>query len=130
MATFLLTFVVGFLAFRWMRWNARVRRERLQWLTRVNLAGQWTQEADDDDSVEFSGGPAEGTYRARVADRQEIGKWLLHGAHLTLTPEQGRPIDYDFRLFENGSIGIDGPGRPRRVYVRRTSNVVPLRRRQ
>ena len=128
MATFLLTAIVAFLAFSWVR---KTQRARQRWLTRVSLVGQWTTEVEHGASViEFSGGPAEGVYRERGPGREEQGRWTLHGAHLTLAADGGRSVDYDFRLFEDGSIGIDGPGRERRLYARRVSNVVPLRGRR
>ena len=50
--------------------------------------------------------------------------------HPEMTPEgSGRVVDYELRVFGDGSIGIDGPGHKRCVYLRRRDNVVSLRQR-
>jgi hypothetical protein len=128
MSSFIFTAVVAFLAFCWVRRN---RRARQRWLARVSLAGHWSADVEHGTStIEFVGGPAEGTYREKGPGVEEKGTWALHGAHLTLAPERRPAVNYEFRLFEDGSIGIDGPGRERRLYARRVSNVVPLRGRR
>jgi len=45
-----------------------------------------------------------------------------------LEPRRGKATALDVRLFDAGKIGIHGPGREHRVYVKQRSNVVPLRR--
>jgi hypothetical protein len=49
-----------------------------------------------------------------------------------LEPQSGSPngplITLDLRLFAEGKIGLHGPGRERRIYVKKRSNVIPLRR--
>jgi hypothetical protein len=128
MSTFLVTAVITFLVVSWARRNQRARQ---RWLARVNLPGHWSADVENGvTSIEFAGGLGEGSYRERAPAFEERGQWTLHGAHLTLTPERGSAVRYDFRRFEDGSIGIDGPGRQRRLYVRRQSNVVPLRGRR
>ena len=129
MSSAFLVVMVALAAFVWVRRNQRARRA---WLARVNLAGTWECPQDDATSVlEFSGGPAEGRYTERTQEQRDEGRWLLHGSHIRFESDQsGGPTDCVFRLFGDGSIGIDGPGRERRIYVRRVSNVVPLRQRQ
>jgi hypothetical protein len=128
MSSVFLVVMVAVAAFVWVRRNQRARRA---WLTRVNLAGTWECPQEDTTSVlEFSGGPAEGRYTERAQDHGDEGSWLLHGSYIRFDSDQSGPTDCVFRLFGDGSIGIDGPGRERRIYVRRVSNVVPLRQRQ
>jgi hypothetical protein len=128
MSQIVVVVVLGLIAFVWVRRNQDARR---RWLSRVSLPGSWTCDGEQARSViEFTGGPAGGHYVERVGPSQEGGEWMLHGAHLTLVPERGTPVEYAFRLFEDGSIGIDGPGRTGRIYVRSATNVVPLRSRR
>jgi hypothetical protein len=71
-----------------------------------------------------------GTYRFREPDADERGTWSLEGHMLLLTSEADpTPQRYELRFFDDGKIGLDGPGRTRRVYVKEPTNVVPLRRR-
>jgi len=128
MSSLLLLVLVAIVAVVWVRRNQRARRA---WLARVNLAGVWECQRDDGTSVlEFSGGPGEGRYTERGPGRRDQGDWLLHGAHIRFDSDEAGISDCVFRLFGDGSIGIDGPGRERRIYVRRVSNVVPLRQRR
>ena len=61
---------------------------------------------------------------------EERGSWALQGHRLILVPDaDAEPLTYDLRFFDERKIGIDGPGRERRVYSKERSNVVPLRRR-
>lgn len=53
---------------------------------------------------------------------------MLKGHELHLTPRDGAPTRLDLRLFAEGKIGLHGPGRERRVYVKARGNVIPLRR--
>jgi len=109
----------------------RSRDARRRWLERVHLQGSWEWHSGAAaSSIDFTGGPAEGEYVETTATSRQRGRWTLHGGSVRFAPEQGTPFECRFRLFEDGSIGIDGAGRERRVYTRRASNVVPLRSRQ
>lgn len=129
MSAVLLTILLAVIAFTWVRRSQTARRS---WLERVRLPGHWVwQEGAAESALELSGGPAGGRYVATQATGQaQRGHWTLHGALITFVPDGGRAVDCDFRAFEYGSIGIDGPGWERRIYRRRASNVVPLRGRQ
>jgi hypothetical protein len=128
MSSAFLVVMVALAAFVWVRRNQRARRA---WLARVNLAGTWECPQEETTSVlEISGGPAEGRYTERAQEHRDEGSWLLHGSHIRFDSDQTGPADCVFRLFGDGSIGIDGATRERRIYVRRVSNVVPLRQHQ
>ena len=62
--------------------------------------------------LEFAGDPTSGRYIERSGRATERGSWRLLGNAIELESESGTRT-YDLRLFENGSIGIDGPGRER-----------------
>lgn len=111
-------------------WIRRVRAGRQRWLARLALPGVWSCDTPDGPSVlEFSGESDQGTYVEQSTRATERGRWHIHGSGMVLESERGAR-DYDLRLFENGSIGIDGPDRVRRIYVRQRNNVVPLRQRR
>jgi hypothetical protein len=117
----------AFLAFVWVR---GARRNRARWLARLDLPGIWSLDGESGEAarLELTGGLDRGEYRIREGDLVETGRWHLEGHTLKLTTAGGRSNDYDLRLFSEGKIGIDGPGRERRIYTKVPSNVVPLRR--
>ncbi len=114
-------------------WLRAVRRARETWLRSLNLIGRWELAAQRPDgeprSLTLSGDLAAGNYMARDGDATAHGTWRLSGHTLTLEPSGGAPEQYELRLFEAGRIGLDGPGRRRELYVKRDSNVIPLRAR-
>ncbi len=124
MGSLLVVVIVAFLATVWVR-NTRAARKR--WLAHLNLPGVWEHETDGGQYVlELSGGIAGGRYVERGPGEEERGEWAVHGDYLEL--RSGNHIDqYDLRAFDDGSLGIDGPRRVRRIYRRRASNVVPLK---
>ena len=132
--------VAGVTAF-WMR---GARRRRVEWLRSLNLVGKWELDAAPNNGsptpsrptprrgLTLSGDLAGGTYVARDGDVIQRGNWRLRGHTLHLEPTEGdgpvtTPASYELRLFDKGKIGLDGPGRTREVYVKRESNVIPLR---
>jgi hypothetical protein len=121
----ILVIAAAALAFFWIRGT---RRNRVQWLTRLDLPGIWEREGEWG-RLEISGELDRGSYRFSDggAGADESGRWLLEGHTLVLTTESGESDDYDLRLFQEGKIGIDGPRRERRIYQKVPSNVVPLR---
>ena len=127
MILWLIAIVVAIAAFIWL---STLRANRRRWLRRLNLLGSWELEGAETPTVlEFRDGLAGGRYAARTGAGAERGDWRLLGDVLTLRPDGGDSQDYALRRFENGAIGIDGPGRERHIYVRRSDNVVPLTRR-
>lgn len=125
MASLALVALVATVAFLWAR---GANRNRLRWLERLNLPGTWYAENSGAAvTLELSGSLSGGNYVETADERTESGSWRLIGHTLSFT-SAGGTSDCDLRLFDAGRIGIDGPGRVRRIYERRQNNVVPLRR--
>ena len=125
MSALIVVIAVAVLAFAYVRGT---RRNRLRWLERLGLPGIWRWEHHEG-TLEMSGSFEEGHYRFREPEGNESGRWALQGQMLVLIPESGTgPANYDVRFFDEGKIGVDGPGRSRRIYVKEHTNVVPLRR--
>ena len=111
-------------------WIRGARANRRQWLSALSLPGTWArQNAASQSILSLRGGLGEGHYTLREDGSAEEGEWRLLGHTLRMRPDGGEAVDYDLRAFGDGTIGIDGPGRERCVYVRRRDNVVPLRQR-
>ena len=120
-------------------WMRGARRRRNEWLRSLNLVGKWELDAVPTNgspahrrSLTLSGDLGGGTYVARDGDVTQRGNWRLRGHTLYVEPTEGdgavtSPASYELRLFDKGKIGLDGPGRKREVYVKRESNVIPLR---
>lgn len=106
-----------------------------EWLSELNLVGKWELHGAPPGSrrsITFSGEADGGSYVAKDGDAVERGQWQLRGHTVSLEATEGELAgsgakSYDLRLFEPGRIGLDGPGREREVYLKRSSNVVPLR---
>ncbi len=133
MASLLVVIGIACVVVLWVR-GARNNRQR--WLERLDLPGLWhwqPSEATDPGvrgSLELSGDLSVGTYRLVESDAEETGSWTLVGHTLQMSPTGAdSSARYEIRFFDEGKIGIDGPGRERRIYVKERTNVVPLRRR-
>lgn len=109
-------------------WVRGARRNRLEWLRKLDLPGRWQCEGDAG-TLELQGDLHEGRYKIRDGAYTDQGRWVLEGHDLMLTSDQGEGSHrYDLRLFDQGKIGLNGPKLQRKVYVRLADNVVPLRR--
>lgn len=125
MPSLLVVIVVAAVVFVWV---SGTRRNRQRWLERLDLPGVWRWQ-DRDGQLEFTGGLQAGRYRFAEPGADEQGAWELQGHTLVLTSESDdNTRRFDLRFFDSGKIGIDGPGRERRIYVKQQTNVVPLRR--
>ncbi len=109
-------------------WVRGTRRNRARWLERLDLPGIWEREGEWG-RIELVGSLDRGKFR--IADGQDVpdraGQWMLEGHTLILTGEDQQRLEYDLRLFQEGKIGLDGPGLERRIYQKVPGNVVPLR---
>ena len=106
------------------------RGNRRAWLNALSLPGTWVlRHAESLSVLSFGGELDKGRYTWRKDGREEEGEWRVHGHSLRLTPDGGESVDYELRAFDDNSIGIDGPGHKRCVYLRRRDNVVSLRSR-
>lgn len=124
MASLLIVIVVVAIAVIWIR---GARRNRLVWLTKLNLPGRWRCEEGE---LALEGELNGGRYRLSDGAREESGRWLLEGNDLLLISDKSAgQRRYELRYFSPGKIGVHGPGLPRRVYERIADNVVTLRAR-
>ena len=135
MSVYLVVAIVAVVVFLWFR---SAQRARSDWVSALDLIGQWDLDATagsadgstgEARSLTLSGGPLSGPYVAKDGDTTYRGTWRLTGATLTLEPEGGRAAQYELRLFSVGRIGIDGPGRQREIYVKCDDNIIPFRAR-
>ena len=131
MASALVVILVAVLVVVWVRGP---RRQRLRWLRKLGLPGIWHWQGESGvaraGQLVLTGELHGGDYRVVDPDSEERGTWELQGHRLLLTPDgSADPIGYELRFFDDGKIGIDGPGRERRIYAKERSNVVPLRHR-
>ena len=125
MSSLLVVLVVTALCVIWVRAS---RRNRRRWLARLDLPGQWAWQGHAG-SLVLEGELDQGRYGFSESGNEEQGRWCLRGHKLVLQPDGGGAVTaLDVRLFEEGKIGIHGPGRERRIYVKQRANVVPLRR--
>jgi hypothetical protein len=108
-------------------WVRGTRRNRLRWLERLDLPGIWEREGDRG-RIELVGGLDRGKFRISEGGGAEdrTGTWHLDGHTLVLENEGQARVECDLRMFQEGKIGIDGPGLEQRIYQKVPSNVVPL----
>lgn len=112
-----------------------VQERRHAWLARLSLPGSWHGEQDGVRyQLYLQGAPGEGDYR-EVSEGpggrfEESGRWRVAGHNILFEPVGGGASSCDLRLFETGRIGLHGPGRERRIYVREADNVVMLPQRR
>lgn len=107
-------------------------RSHRAWLARQTPAGRWRGETPEGPiTLEFEGGPAEGTYRQMLerngTNVRESGRWLHAPGRLQLLvtatdepahPELGVSTSHVVRYLGPDQIGIEGPHRGRVVYTR------------
>lgn len=113
--------------------NAQDRRQ--SWLKRLALPGRWDGEQDGVRyHLELDGDLDGGSFRERneseSGSREERGRWRLVGHEIQFETDDGQRSSCELRLFESGRIGLHGPGRERRIYLRAGDNVVRLPRRR
>jgi len=124
MNSLLVLLVVTLLCFTWLR---AAQRNRRHWISQLDLPGRWLWEGHEG-VLELSGDLDAGLYRFIEPGGDETGRWSLRGHELLLDPDDGGSASrLDLRMFEEGKIGLHGPRRQRRIYVKQRSNVVPLR---
>ena len=122
MVSLLVVAAAAAIAFIWLR---GAKRNRLAWLKRLNLPGEWRSESG---TLNFEGAIEGGRYRLAEGAGREQGHWSLDSRQLKLAPDSdGAPKRYDLRYFGPGEIGLDGPGLRGRIYRRETDNVVRLK---
>jgi len=123
MGSLLVVIAVTVVCVLWIRAN---RQNRRRWLERLDLPGTWIWE-DHDGVLELQGDLDQGRYRLRDDADEERGDWRLQGHDLLLEPRSGKATSLDLRIFTEGRIGLHGPGREHRIYIKKRGNVIPLR---
>lgn len=113
-------------------WIVSTRDARRRWVTQLDLPGTWDLETSGSEdppcSIWFGGNEDAGTFVVQSIDETTEGQWRISGSTLVLADEEHGDREYSVRLFEHGTIGIHGPARERQVFVKRSENIVPLRR--
>ena len=135
---FFLFAIAAVLAAAWVR-KMRVKRQR--WLARLQLPGLWICEGQENQkeenqkeekhkadrrTLELDGDLAAGTYRSSDLGN---GTWRLSG-HTLLLASDSRELALDLNLLDVGQISLERIAGERRLYNKRSGNVVPLVRRQ
>ena len=115
--------VVALLVFAYVRAK---RKARQAWLLRLDLPGLWHWQQGDG-QLALSGGLDAGSFLRREGGHESSGRWSLEGDKVVLAGQ-----DYmqalDLHFFKPGNIGLEDEQGQRRIYVKETSNVVPLKR--
>lgn len=121
-------FLVVIVAIVWVR---KMRAQRELWLARLQLPGLWICEdqenpAEEQRTLHLDGGLASGTYRSSDLGN---GDWRLTGHTLVLRNEL-HELALDLIFHDIGKISLERRPGERRIYGKRSGNVVPLVRRQ
>ena len=106
-----------------------MRKARMAWLAKLDLPGLWHWQQGDGQLV-LSGRLQGGTFvRSEGLEREKdaSGTWSVQGHKLLLTSKQSTQT-LDLQLFSPGNIGLEDDAGGRRIYIKETSNVVPLTR--
>ena len=112
------------------------RKARMAWLSKLDLPGLWHWQQGDGQLV-LSGRLQGGTFvLTEQTDKSQdqanwlgdaSGSWSVQGHKLVLTSKQATHV-LDLQLFSPGNIGLEREAGERRIYIKETSNVVPLTR--
>jgi hypothetical protein len=100
------------------------RKQRAQWLQKLDLLGRWQWDSGDE-TLTLSGALDHGTFVREVERSQVRGDWQLVGHELRLVSQDGTET-FDLRLFRPGCIGLEDASGRGRVYEKTSDNVVPL----
>ena len=125
---FFLFAIAAVLAAAWVR---KMRVERQRWLTRLQLPGVWIcdgqeNHVEDRRTLDLDGDLASGTYRSSDLGN---GTWRLSG-HTLLLGSDSQELALDLIFHDVGQISLGRTPGERRIYNKRSGNVVPLVRRQ
>ena len=124
-----LLIVIAVVVFAWIR-HTRANRQR--WMARLHLPGLWVCDGEENSkeekrTLELTGGLASGTYRSSDLGN---GEWRLSGHTLLLRGDATEELALDLTVHDVGKISLERKSGERRVYNKRSGNVVPLLRRQ
>ena len=114
-------------------WISATRKARRKWIEQLDLNGTWDLETSDPEQSEqnlwFEGEPENGIFTFQSKDENVTGAWKIVGSRLVLTSEQDNEQEFELRFFETGRVGLLGPDDQKRVFKKRSENIVKLRRR-
>lgn len=121
-------FLVAVVVIAWVR---KMRAERERWLARLQLPGLWICEDQENPAAEkrtihLDGGLASGTYGSSDLG---YGDWRLAG-HTLLLRSDSHELALELIFHGIGKISLERTPGDRRIYNKRSGNVVPLVRRQ
>lgn len=125
---FFLFVIAGVIAVAWTR---KIRTDRQRWLGRLQLPGLWICEGQENQkenrqTLDLDGDLSSGNYRSSDLGN---GVWRLSGHTLLLTSDTHESA-LDLIFHDVGKISLEPMPGQRRVYSKRSGNVVPLVRRQ
>lgn len=127
--SFVVVLVVATLVFFYV---SSTRKARRQWLGKLDLPGRWHWQQGNGVLV-LTGQAGKGEFEFRDQGVVKRGRWQVHGhfLHLAHIKEDSRPVNleekFDLHFFKPGNIGLEDGDGIRRVFVKETSNVVPLK---
>jgi|GEM_PF-1392431 len=119
----LFVIVIAVFIFAWAR-NTRAKRQ--QWVARLQLPGLWVSENEEKRTLDLAGGLASGTYRSSDLGN---GQWRLSG-HTLLLRSDSQELALDLVFHDIGKISLECRPGERRLYIKRSGNVIPLVTRQ
>ncbi|MEQ8690693.1 MAG: hypothetical protein RIC89_07640 [Pseudomonadales bacterium] len=102
------------------------RKARQAWLARLDLPGLWHWQQGEGE-LALSGQLSKGTFVLRDGQTESSGTWRVDGTKIVLRGQDFEQV-LDVHFFKAGNIGLEDEKGQRRVYVKETSNVVPLKR--
>ena len=106
----------------YMRAQAKARKK---WLERMDLPGLWHWQ-EGDSQLALSGQMGGGQFVRREGGQESFGQWVLRGSRLTLISETYKQ-QLELHFHKPGHIGLEDETGERRLYVKETTNVVPLK---
>ncbi len=102
------------------------KKARQSWLARLDLPGHWHWEQGDG-QLALSGQMQKGEFVRRDEGGESSGDWLIRGDSLVLRGQDYVQI-LTIHFFKPGNIGLEDEDGQRRIYIKESSNVVPLKR--
>lgn len=103
-----------------------LRKARRAWLVKLDLLGIWHWQ-EGNAQLALSGQLSSGQFVYFDGEREQSGNWRLQGHQLQLTAQDDSQA-FELHYFKPGQIGLEDNRGLRRVFVKETSNVVPLHR--
>ena len=123
MMSMLVVVLVALGVFLYMR---AAKAARLKWVGQLDLPGHWHSE-DGSETLALEGSLERGSFYRRNVEREVRGTWQVIGGTLHLSVD-GHVEKLALHLFSPGHLGFEDAAGGRKIYVKESSNVVPLKR--